>query len=193
WALEVHQYLDSDSSGTKREVVAPDVGSKRLTAFVEWCRQRKMRAFLGEFAVPATPMGREALANMMESMQRDSDVWLGWTWWAAGAWWGNYMFSIEPGADGSHKPQMEWLRPYLHGAEMPAFRVSVEGGEGSGMAKPCAKHAVRAAQPPNGMVFDGWTGDAVWLDDPQAARATLTMPFKEVRLTARFRAAAGRR
>jgi hypothetical protein len=28
-------------------------------------------------------------------------VWNGWTWWAAGPWWGNYIFSVEPNADGS--------------------------------------------------------------------------------------------
>jgi len=76
------------------------------------------RAFLGEFAVPNTPTGEQALADMLQSMERDGDVWLGWTWWAAGAWWGDYMFSIEP-KDGADKPQMAWLRPYLHGVPAP--------------------------------------------------------------------------
>ncbi|MBW3623508.1 MAG: glycoside hydrolase family 5 protein [Armatimonadetes bacterium] len=114
YAYDVHQYLDKDSSGTRPEVVSPTIGSERLRKFVEWSRKHKKRAFLGEFAVPATEEGRAALHDMLHSMERDRDVWLGFTWWAAGAWWGDYMFSIQP-KDGKDRPQMEWLRPHLQG------------------------------------------------------------------------------
>ncbi len=106
WIIEVHQYLDADSSGTKREVVSATIGSERLKAFVAWCREHHKQAFLGEFGVPATPLSEQALTDMLRSMERDRDVWQGWTWWAAGAWWGDYMFSIEP-KDGKDRPQME--------------------------------------------------------------------------------------
>ncbi len=119
WAIEVHQYLDADSSGTHRSVVRPAVGADRLRSFVTWCRQHHRRAVLGEFAVPVVPGAEEALNDMLQSMERDRDVWLGWTWWAAGARWGNYMFSLEP-EHGQDKPQMAWLRPHLHGARLPA-------------------------------------------------------------------------
>ena len=33
---------------------------------------------------------------MLNYVEANSDVWLGWTWWAAGPWWGNYMFTLEP-------------------------------------------------------------------------------------------------
>ena len=33
-------------------------------------------------------------------------------WWAAGPWWGDYMFSIEPDA-GGEKPQIAWLTPFV--------------------------------------------------------------------------------
>lgn len=112
WAIEVHQYLDADSSGTSTGVVSPSIGSERLAGFVEWCRQNKLRAFLGEFGAANTPAGQEAISDMLQSMERDRDVWLGWTWWAAGRWWGNYPFSIQPEA-GVEKPQMAWLRPHL--------------------------------------------------------------------------------
>ena len=116
WALEVHQYVDADSSGTKQFVVSPTIGAERLVKFVSWCRQNHLRALLGEFGVPVVPTGEETLHNMLQSMERDSDVWLGWTWWAAGARWGDYLFSIEPRADGTERPQMAWLRPHLNGA-----------------------------------------------------------------------------
>ena len=28
-------------------------------------------------------------------------MWNGWTWWAAGPWWGNYIFLLEPNSDGT--------------------------------------------------------------------------------------------
>jgi len=59
------------------------------------------------------PDGKLALEDMLQAMERDRDVWLGFTWWSAGPWWGDYMFSIEP-KDGQDKPQMTWLAPHLH-------------------------------------------------------------------------------
>ncbi|EEF60460.1 glycoside hydrolase family 5 protein [Pedosphaera parvula] len=112
YVFEVHQYLDKDSSGTHREVVRPTIGSERLKEFVEWCRQNKQRAFLGEFAVAEGETGRLAIEDMLQAMERDRDVWLGFTWWAAGSRWGNYMFSLEP-KDGKDRPQMEYLRGHL--------------------------------------------------------------------------------
>ena len=61
WAIEVHQYLDSDSSGTHRQVVSPTIGSERLQAFTQWCRENKKRALLGEFAVPVSTNAEPAL------------------------------------------------------------------------------------------------------------------------------------
>jgi len=39
-------------------------------------------------------------------------VWIGFTWWAAGPWWGEYMFTLEP-KQGVDRPQMRLLLPYL--------------------------------------------------------------------------------
>ena len=115
WAFEVHQYVDGDGSGTKKVVVSPTIGAERLSKFVKWCRENHVQAVLGEFGVPVVPTGEETVHNMLKSMERDSDVWVGWTWWAAGARWGDYLFSIEPKPDGSERPQMAWLRPHLKG------------------------------------------------------------------------------
>src|ERR1035438_2519341 len=77
WAIEVHQYVDDDNSGTHKAVTSPTIGSERLKKFVDWCRQNKMRAFLGEFGVPVVTNGEATLHDMLGSMERDSDVWLG--------------------------------------------------------------------------------------------------------------------
>ncbi len=102
FAFDVHQYLDADSSGTSANCV-PGAGSTRLRAFTEWARAHKAHAFLGEFASTAQCL-REGAA-LVTYMAANKDVWIGWTYWAAGPWWGDYMYSIEP-RGGSDRPQL---------------------------------------------------------------------------------------
>lgn len=185
WAIDVHQYLDQDSSGTKPVVVSPTIGADRLKRFVAWARENKVRGFLGEFGVAGSPEGQAAITNMLKAMEADRDVWLGWTWWAAGPWWGDYMFSIEP-KDGKDKPQMAWLEPFLHGAKMPEYELKVEGGAGGGAVVACGEREI-AAQVPAGKRFEKWTGDTAWLKDPSAAKTTITMPFRNAVVAAQYR------
>jgi endoglucanase len=185
WAVEVHQYLDDDSSGTHDEVTSPTIGSERLRKFVDWCRENKMHAFLGEFGVPVTTNGEAAFNNMLSSMERDNDVWLGWAWWAAGARWGNYMFTLEP-KNGEDRPQMAWLEPHLPGARVPQFSVTVKNGRGSCIAEACAVSTVDAASSDKTAVFKGWAGDTIWLKDPKSPQTTILVPFKNVEVEAVF-------
>jgi endoglucanase len=185
WAIEVHQYVDADNSGRHRAVVSPTIGSERLRTFVGWCRQHKMRAVLGEFGVPVVPDGEKCCDDMLQSMERDGDVWLGWTWWAAGSRWGDYLFTIEP-RNGQDRPQMAWLRPHLHGAAMPRFTVSVKDCPGQREFGACSLQPIEAPMPPPGMRFNVWTGDTAWLKDPTSPKTTLTMPFRNIRLEATF-------
>jgi endoglucanase len=186
WAIEVHQYVDQDNSGTHKSVLNPSIGAERLKKFVDWCRQHRMRAVLGEFGVPVVPEGEETVSNMLQSMERDRDVWLGWTWWAAGSRWGNYMFNIEPKSDGTERPQMAWLRPHLNGATMPKFNILVKGGDGQGGFEVCTIHPIEAAPSSDGMIFERWIGDTAWLKNPASAKTTVTMPFKNIQVEAVF-------
>src|SRR4029078_2584932 len=61
------------------------------------------RGFLGEFAVANATIGSgsgqigdEAIHNMLNSIDANRDVWLGWSWWSAGPWWDEYRFTLEP-------------------------------------------------------------------------------------------------
>jgi endoglucanase len=103
FAFDVHQYLDSDSSGTSSQIVSETIGRERLEAFTNWLRANNRRGFLGEFAVANSQIGDdveqigdEAIHTMLNYIKANEDVWLGWTWWAAGPWWGNYQFTLEP-------------------------------------------------------------------------------------------------
>ncbi len=111
-AFEVHQYLDSNSSGTSATCSGATVGSQRLQSFTNWLRQNHKRGFLGEFGVANNQTCLAAVDDMLDHIDANNDVWLGWTWWAAGPWWGSYMYSIEP-ANGVDKPQMAVLLEHI--------------------------------------------------------------------------------
>ncbi|MCB9584812.1 MAG: glycoside hydrolase family 5 protein [Polyangiaceae bacterium] len=115
YAYELHQYLDSDSSGTKEngECVSTTIGSERLKAVTGWLREKGKKGFLGEGAGANTATCAAAIADMLTYMRANQDVWFGFSWWAAGPWWGDYMFSLAPAGDGTPKPQEAWLTPFL--------------------------------------------------------------------------------
>lgn len=112
YIFEVHQYLDRDSSGGGPEAVSTTIGSERLRQFTLWCRQHHKRGFLGEFGAANNPTALAATTDILSFMEQNQDVWAGYTWWAAGPWWGDYMFTLEP-KDGKDRPQMATLQPHL--------------------------------------------------------------------------------
>ena len=113
YAFEVHQYLDSDGSGTHAAVVSSTIGSQRLAAVTSWAQSTGNRLFMGEFGTASDSTSTAALGDMLSYMSQHSDVWQGGTYWAAGPWWGDYMYSAEP-ANGQDKPQMKVLETYRH-------------------------------------------------------------------------------
>ena len=44
----MHQYLDSDGSGTSDICVSPTIGAERLAAATAWLQANNMKGFLGE-------------------------------------------------------------------------------------------------------------------------------------------------
>lgn len=116
-AVEVHQYLDKDYSGTSGECVSTTIGVDKLRGFTTWLRQQGKRGFLGEFGAGTSDTCLQALDGMLAYMEENADVWLGWTYWAAGSWWqASYPFNVQPGKDGSEKPQMSVLAKHAAAA-----------------------------------------------------------------------------
>ena len=118
YAFEVHQYLDSDGSGTHTNVVSATIGVDRLTAVTQWAEANGAKLFLGEYGVASDATSLTAMDNMLTYMQQHTDVWQGATYWAGGPWWGNsYWGSIEPtGTVGNYvdKPQMVVLEEHIN-------------------------------------------------------------------------------
>ena len=112
FAFEIHQYLDGDNSGTHASCVDGTVGSRQLAAVTDWLREHGHKALLGEFAGGANDTCHAALRDMLRFVHQHPEQYLGWTYWAAGPAWGEYMFTIEP-RDGQERPQLAVLAEFL--------------------------------------------------------------------------------
>ncbi|KAF9267804.1 glycoside hydrolase [Marasmius fiardii PR-910] len=95
FAIEMHQYLDSDGSGTSATCVSSTIGRERLAAATTWLQQNKIRGFLGEIGAGSNSDCIAAVFDGLCSIAQ-SGAWIGVSWWAAGPWWGDYFQSIEP-------------------------------------------------------------------------------------------------
>ncbi len=111
FAIELHQYADADYSGTTGTCIDAARLRTVMDKVTAWAKLEKKRLFLGEFGVADSPECLAALQVLLESMQ-DADAWLGWSYWAAGAWWGKYPFSIHP-TTAREAGQLTVLRTFL--------------------------------------------------------------------------------
>jgi endoglucanase len=115
-AYEVHQYADSDNSGTHTACVNATIFSSRLAAFTTWARAQGAKAFIGEFGVPNNSTCIAAETDLLTFLAANSDVYIGATIWSAGPWWGNYFLSVEPNfttVPYSTMPQVNAMTPYV--------------------------------------------------------------------------------
>jgi endoglucanase len=110
--FEAHQYMDATSGGSNGQCVSTTVGTERLEPFVTWLRDNKLKGMIGELAGGKNATCYAAVKDMLTSMMANSDVLVGWQWWAGGARWGSYEFSLEP-SGGADQPQMTVLAPFL--------------------------------------------------------------------------------
>jgi endoglucanase len=114
FAYEVHQYFNSDFTGTAADCQSVNIGVATLTGVAEWSRRHGRHLFLGEFGVGANATCLEALDRTLRFVSENSDVWLGWTYWAGGEWWPpDYFTNVQP-TGGHDRPQISVLQKYLN-------------------------------------------------------------------------------
>jgi endoglucanase len=109
--LEVHQYADEYYSGTKTDCHPPEHFDPRFERIAAWADEHGQRLFLGEFGVPQTEPCLATLKRFMSLM--NGSVWHGWSYWAAGSWWGSYPFALNTNAE-TPSPQWAILKPYFY-------------------------------------------------------------------------------
>jgi endoglucanase len=129
--IEVHQYFDPDNSGTTTSCVEPKIAVERLSEFTSWARQHDKLVLLGELGVGDSPACRKTVTAALDYLHANADVWIGWSWWAAGPWWGDYFMSIEPDTGGRDKPLISVLKPYLGVNPSANLKTAVKAKENS--------------------------------------------------------------
>lgn len=120
YAYELHQYLDVDFSGKNEECSRAADAVKAIGTIGDWLASQGRRGFLGEFAVPTLVQCQSALTDMVAAVESRPDVWMGWSYWAAGDWWqASEPLNIQPTEQGD-RPQMQTLSRFF--SENPTCR-----------------------------------------------------------------------
>lgn len=109
--LEAHQYADEWYAGSGKECHEAEHFNRIFQRTADWARENKQKFFIGEFGVPQNENCLKTLDHML-SLMTDADVWKGWTYWATGAWWGNYPLALNTNA-ATPSPQWKILKRYF--------------------------------------------------------------------------------
>lgn len=113
---EMHQYLDSDGSGTSETCVSTTIGAERIEDATTWLRENKKIGIIGEFAGGSNSDCETAVTGMLDYMTENSDVWIGAMWWGAGPWWADYIYSMEPPSGTGYEAYKSILAKYAPSA-----------------------------------------------------------------------------
>jgi endoglucanase len=114
YAYEVHQYLDSNFSGTHATCERADDAVKAIDAMTKWLKENHKRGFLGEFGAGSSVECLTGLAGMVDMINAEKDTWIGWTYWVSGDWWpATEPLNISPTASGDRIQLKALLRPGL--------------------------------------------------------------------------------
>ncbi len=124
FAFEVHEYPDTDYGGSDTCTTGSGGSVPRamtaLQTFVAWAQKYKVKGFLGEFSagidVNAQDTCETAIQQILTLVTQNDDIFLGWTYWAAGAGFNpnppnpmNYPFLNSD----KESPQLMTLDPFL--------------------------------------------------------------------------------
>ncbi|KAF3096256.1 hypothetical protein TWF706_007713 [Orbilia oligospora] len=100
-AIEIHEYLDDNYSGSGANCTQPVT---RLDGVTNWLKQHGMKAMITEFGGGVNPGCAQALKDYINYLE-EKEVWIGWTAWAAGPLWGYWSPCCQSGqALGSFEP-----------------------------------------------------------------------------------------
>lgn len=155
---EAHQYFDFDESGSYSRTYDEElrgnpalarVGSTRVAGFLDWCRNNRVRGFLGEYGIPdSDPRWLPVLDDFLRTLDTAG---MSGAYWAAGEWWGPYALSVQPlNAFTVDRPQMATLLAHLPPGAFTS--VSAAGNAGSTFAPGSLMSGYGAGLPPDALV-----------------------------------------
>lgn len=95
FAFEMHQCLDSDSSGTHSTCMTNCSASPE--AATSWLTTNGFKGFLDEFGWSTDPSCSNEGPAFMDYLSSHSNAWMGWSSWTGGPWYPwDYMFMLDP-------------------------------------------------------------------------------------------------
>ncbi len=74
---EMHQYLDSDGSGTSSTCVSTTIGAERVAAATAWLKANNKKGIIGEYAGGVNADCETAVTGLLDALAAASDVWMG--------------------------------------------------------------------------------------------------------------------
>ncbi|KAK6529162.1 Endoglucanase EG-II [Orbilia ellipsospora] len=91
--FDVHKYLDSDNSGTHTDCVTNNI-SNAFQPLATWLRSVGRQAFLSETGGGNTDSCVTYMCQQLDYLNSNSDVYLGWTSWAAGGFQASWNYEL---------------------------------------------------------------------------------------------------
>lgn len=112
--VEVHQYMDSDGSGTSPICFEAQRVNETLYDITSWLRETGFKAVLGEFGASDSEVCLDMTEEYLQFLDENSDVWKGWIWWASSKdFVDGYFMNLHPAVNGEQVKQLELLRDFL--------------------------------------------------------------------------------
>ncbi|KAI9633316.1 carboxymethylcellulase [Dioszegia hungarica] len=110
--IDVHQYLDSDGSGTSRECVINAVDKMKLLS--AWLKTNGRKAIVSEIGGGNTASCQTNLGQFLSYVASDSNF-IGFAAWSAGSFDSSYELSITPQNGQDNDLFKKAILPYLPG------------------------------------------------------------------------------
>nr|VWO97246.1 Alcohol oxidase [Ganoderma boninense] len=120
----MHQYLDSDGSGTSETCVSSTIGAERLQAATQWLQANNLKGFLGEIGAGSNAACIAAVQGALCEMQQS-----GVCWARSGG---------PPGRGGGREYRLSFVGGFEHDTDH----------DGSGWG--CGLQYYQSIEPPNG-------------------------------------------
>lgn len=119
--FDVHNYFDSDNSGTTPNCVTDKI-DEAFSILAPYLRQTKRQAMLTEFGGGNNAECVKFIGAAMDYLNKNSDVFAGWTSWAAGGFADDYELAETP-INGKNTLLVEQgLLPYFKGGSAKKVR-----------------------------------------------------------------------
>lgn len=185
FCFDVHHYFDNWSQGQTPNVRNDPIAS--MEEFTKWAKNHGKLGFCGEFGCSTNKRGLEACAALLDHIEQNPDVYLGWAWWGAGGpWQPDYVFLLDPFASISSRvnpdpkgsatwanpidrPQMKVLQKFLPKTATPFNAWLIEDALLE-QVEVMYRHGDFRGRSKSSGFFDDAKEDNIWLDSGPARR-----------------------